>query len=337
MEETKRTRPVQSAGFPFQRIIVTGAAGFIGANFTSLMLSWHPDLHIAGFDSLTYAGSLENLDGCLKNSRFTFIKGDIREKEAVEEAFCREKPDAVVNFAAESHVDNSISNPSLFLETNVLGTGVLLDAAVRHGVRFHQVSTDEVYGDLLLECSERFTENSPLRPSSPYSASKAAADLLVLSYCRTYGIKATITRCTNNFGAYQHREKLIPKVIWNALHGLPIPVYGNGLNVREWISAEDHCRAVESVLAHGESGRIYNVGSGVEISNISLIKQLLSILGKDESLIEYVPDRPGHDLRYALDSSRIREELGFSVPEDSFHRRLEETAAFYRRAFSHPS
>ena len=337
MEETKRTRPVQSAGFPFQRIIVTGAAGFIGANFTSLMLSWHPDLHIAGFDSLTYAGSLENLDGCLKNSRFTFIKGDIREKEAVEETFCREKPDAVVNFAAESHVDNSISNPSLFLETNVLGTGVLLDAAVRHGVRFHQVSTDEVYGDLLLECSERFTENSPLRPSSPYSASKAAADLLVLSYCRTYGIKATITRCTNNFGAYQHREKLIPKVIWNALHGLPIPVYGNGLNVREWISAEDHCRAVESVLAHGESGRIYNVGSGVEISNISLIKQLLSILGKDESLIEYVPDRPGHDLRYALDSSRIREELGFSVPEDSFHRRLEETAAFYRRAFSHPS
>ncbi len=337
MEETKRTRPVQSAGFPFQRIIVTGAAGFIGANFTSLMLSWHPDLHIAGFDSLTYAGSLENLDGCLKNSRFTFIKGDIREKEAVEETFCREKPDAVVNFAAESHVDNSISNPSLFLETNVLGTGVLLDAAVRHGVRFHQVSTDEVYGDLLLECSERFTENSPLRPSSPYSASKAAADLLVLSYCRTYGIKATITRCTNNFGAYQHREKLIPKVIWNALHGLPIPVYGNGLNVREWISAEDHCRAVESVLAHGESGRIYNVGSGVEISNISLIKQLLSILGKDESLIEYVPDRPGHDLRYALDSSRIREELGFSVPEDSFHRRLEEAAAFYRRAFSHPS
>lgn len=337
MEETKRTRPVQSAGFPFQRIIVTGAAGFIGANFTSLMLSWHPDLHIAGFDSLTYAGSLENLDGCLKSSRFTFIKGDIREKEAVEEAFCREKPDAVVNFAAESHVDNSISNPSLFLETNVLGTGILLDAAVRHGVRFHQVSTDEVYGDLPLECSERFTESSPLRPSSPYSASKAAADLLVLSYCRTYGIKATITRCTNNFGAYQHREKLIPKVIWNALHGLPVPVYGSGLNVREWISAEDHCRAVESVLAHGKSGRIYNVGSGVEISNISLIKQLLSILGKDESLIEYVPDRPGHDLRYALDSSRIRDELGFSVPEDSFHRHLEETVAFYRRAFSHPS
>ena len=338
MEETKRTRPVQSAGFPFQRIIVTGAAGFIGANFTSLMLSWHPDLHIAGFDSLTYAGSLENLDGCLKNSRFTFIKGDIREKEAVEETFCREKPDAVVNFAAESHVDNSISNPSLFLETNVLGTGVLLDAAVRHGVRFHQVSTDEVYGSL--GETGYFYEDTPYAPHSPYSASKASSDMLVKSYMDTYGFPANITNCSNNYGPYQFPEKLIPLMIHNALEGKKLPVYGDGLNIRDWLYVEDHVKGIDMVQEKGRLFETYNIGGHNEKTNIEIVHIILDTLleylpEEDErrkhiskDLITFVEDRKGHDKRYAIAPDKIREELGW-YPETDFDQGIRKTIKWY--------
>ena len=312
-------------------IVITGAAGFIGINFVYYMLSKHPEDNIIGYDALTYAANPEALKGTEKNPRFTFIKGDIRDREAVNDLFTTYSPDILINFAAESHVDRSIDNPSLFLETNVLGTGVLLDAARKYGLkRFHQVSTDEVYGDLPLDRPDlKFTESSPLRPSSPYSASKASADLLVLSYHRTYGLDVTISRCSNNFGPFQHEEKLIPKTILNALSDKPITVYGSGENIRDWIYVEDHCMAIDEIIHRGKNGEIYNIGADNEIKNITLIKKILSKLGKPESLIAYVNDRKGHDLRYALDASKLQKELG-PLPFSPFEKRFGETIEWYK-------
>ena len=277
------------------------------------------------FDAMTYAADMARLESVVDDKRFSFFKGDIRSRKDVDEAISSFHPDTIVNFAAESHVDRSIDSPSIFLETNVLGTGVLMDATLEAGVRrFHQVSTDEVYGDLPIDSDERFNEGSPLRPSSPYSASKAAADLLVLSYVRTYGLEATISRCTNNYGPWQHEEKLIPMTVSKALKGESIPVYGDGSNVREWIHADDHSTAIEAVIRKGRKGEIYNIGSGIEISNIALIRMILSVLGKDDSLIRFVPDRPGHDRRYALDAGKLRRELGVSFPTGDFQKRLQE-------------
>lgn len=277
------------------------------------------------FDAMTYAADMARLESVVDDKRFSFFKGDIRSRKDVDEAISSFHPDTIVNFAAESHVDRSIDSPSIFLETNVLGTGVLMDATLEAGVRrFHQVSTDEVYGDLPIDSDERFSEGSPLRPSSPYSASKAAADLLVLSYVRTYGLDATISRCTNNYGPWQHEEKLIPMTVSKALKGESIPVYGDGSNVREWIHADDHSTAIEAVIRKGRKGEIYNIGSGIEISNIALIRMILSMLGKDDSLIRFVPDRPGHDRRYALDAGKLRRELGVSFPTGDFQKRLQE-------------
>ena len=314
------------------RILVTGAAGFIGTNFVYYMLSKHPDYEITGLDSLTYAGNIGNLEKALKSPSFTFVKGDIRCRSDVASVFDKYSPDIVLNFAAESHVDRSIDSPAIFLDTNVLGTEVLLEEALKHDVkRFHQISTDEVYGDLPLEKKNlRFTEQSILRPSSPYSASKASADLIVLAYHRTYGLNVTISRCSNNFGPYQHEEKLIPKTIKNALSDNVIPVYGTGENIRDWIYVKDHCKAVDTIIHKGKDGEIYNIGADNEISNISLIKMILKALNKPESLITYTADRKGHDLRYAIDSSKLQKELGFSEYSE-FNNKLAETIMWYKQ------
>lgn len=307
------------------RLIVTGGAGFIGSAFVRHMMRRDDTEALMVFDAMTYAADMARLESVVDDKRFSFFKGDIRSRKDVDEAISSFHPDTIVNFAAESHVDRSIDSPSIFLETNVLGTGVLMDATLEAGVRrFHQVSTDEVYGDLPIDSDERFSEGSPLRPSSPYSASKAAADLLVLSYVRTYGLDATISRCTNNYGPWQHEEKLIPMTVSKALKGESIPVYGDGSNVREWIHADDHSTAIEAVIRKGRKGEIYNIGSGIEISNIALIRMILSMLGKDDSLIRFVPDRPGHDRRYALDAGKLRRELGVSFPTGDFQKRLQE-------------
>ena len=307
------------------RLIVTGGAGFIGSAFVRHMMRRDDTEALMVFDAMTYAADMARLESVVDDKRFSFFKGDIRSRKDVDEAISSFHPDTIVNFAAESHVDRSIDSPSIFLETNVLGTGVLMDATLEAGVRrFHQVSTDEVYGDLPIDSDERFSEGSPLRPSSPYSASKAAADLLVLSYVRTYGLDATISRCTNNYGPWQHEEKLIPMTVSKALKGESIPVYGDGSNVREWIHADDHSTAIEAVIRKGRKGEIYNIGSGIEISNIALIRMILSMLGKDGSLIRFVPDRPGHDRRYALDAGKLRRELGVSFPTGDFQKRLQE-------------
>ena len=307
------------------RLIVTGGAGFIGSAFVRHMMRRDDTEALMVFDAMTYAADMARLESVVDDKRFSFFKGDIRSRKDVDEAISSFHPDTIVNFAAESHVDRSIDSPSIFLETNVLGTGVLMDATLEAGVRrFHQVSTDEVYGDLPIDSDERFSESSPLRPSSPYSASKAAADLLVLSYVRTYGLDATISRCTNNYGPWQHEEKLIPMTVSKALKGESIPVYGDGSNVREWIHADDHSTAIEAVIRKGRKGEIYNIGSGIEISNIALIRMILSVLGKDDSLIRFVPDRPGHDRRYALDAGKLRRELGVSFPTGDFQKRLQE-------------
>lgn len=313
------------------RILVTGAAGFIGTNFVYYMLDAHPDYRIIAHDALTYAGKIENLQQAMASRNFSFIKGDIRDRETVAKTFAENKPDMVVNFAAESHVDRSIDNPSIFLETNVMGTEVLLEAAAMHGVqRFHQISTDEVYGDLPLARPDlKFTETSPLRPSSPYSASKAAADLLALAYHRTYGLDVTISRCSNNYGPFQHEEKLIPKTIGNALSGKTIPVYGTGENVRDWIYVKDHCRAIDAIIHRGRSGEIYNIGGNFEISNIKLIKMILSFLNEPEDLIEFTADRKGHDLRYAIDDTKLQNELG-PIAISPFAEKLKETIEWYR-------
>ena len=307
------------------RLIVTGGAGFIGSAFVRHMMRRDDTEALMVFDAMTYAADMARLESVVDDKRFSFFKGDIRSRKDVDEAISSFHPDTIVNFAAESHVDRSIASPSIFLETNVLGTGVLMDATLEAGVRrFHQVSTDEVYGDLPIDSDERFSEGSPVRPSSPYSASKAAADLLVLSYVRTYGLDATISRCTNNYGPWQHEEKLIPMTVSKALKGESIPVYGDGSNVREWIHADDHSTAIEAVIRKGRKGEIYNIGSGIEISNIALIRMILSVLGKDDSLIRFVPDRPGHDRRYALDAGKLRRELGVSFPTGDFQKRLQE-------------
>lgn len=312
-------------------IAVSGGAGFVGSAFIRYISRTHPEDRIICFDALTYAADLHNLDEVSGNSGFAFIEGDITKKDDVEKLFSFH-PDILVNFAAESHVDRSIEDPGLFIRTNVYGTGVLLDACIEHGIgRFHQISTDEVYGDLPLDRNdEAFTESSPLKPSSPYSASKAGADLLVLSYIRTYGMNATISRSSNNYGPGQNREKLIPKTVWNALHGIKIPVYGDGLNVRDWIHTDDHARAVDLIIRDGKSGEIYNIGAENEIRNIDLIRKILSILGRPEDLISFVPDRKGHDRRYAINPEKIRKELGFRAEQ----RDMEETILGYASVFS---
>ena len=301
----------------------------MGSAFIIYMLDKHPGISIACLDSLTYAGNLANLSSLKDDPRFSFYLCDITDRDGVSEVFSEARPDAVVNFAAESHVDRSIEDPGLFVRTNVLGTEVLLDASLKAGVgRFHQISTDEVYGDLPLERPDlSFSEDSPLRPSSPYSASKAAADLIALSYYRTYSLPVTISRSSNNYGPRQFPEKLIPKMLANALQGLPLPVYGDGLNVRDWMHVDDHARAVDLILREGKPGEVYNVGARNEISNIDITKRLLSLLAKSEELITYVEDRKGHDRRYAINPGKL-EALGWKS-EVSFQAGLESTVSWY--------
>ena len=299
--------------------LITGGAGFIGSNFIFHMLEAHPEDRIVCVDKLTYAGNLATLEPVLDNPRFRFVRMDICDREAVMALFREEKPEVVVNFAAESHVDRSIENPGVFLETNILGTGVLMDASRAAGVaRYHQVSTDEVYGDLPLDRPDLiFTEETPLHTSSPYSSSKAAADLLALSYHRTFGLPVTISRCSNNYGPYQFPEKLIPLMISNCLHDRPLPVYGEGLNVRDWLYVEDHCIAIDRILQDGRVGQVYNVGGHNEMRNIDIVRLICRELGKPVSLITYVTDRKGHDMRYAIDPAKIHAELGW-LPQTRF-------------------
>ncbi|MBQ9478367.1 MAG: dTDP-glucose 4,6-dehydratase [Selenomonadaceae bacterium] len=311
-------------------IVVTGGAGFIGANFVYFLLMNRPSDKVICFDALTYAGNLETLATAQFMPNFKFIRGDISDRAAVDELFTTMKPDIVVNFAAESHVDRSIDDPELFLRTNIIGTSVLLDACKKYGIkRFHQVSTDEVYGDLPLDKPELFfTETTNLHTSSPYSASKASADLLVQAYGRTYGIPATISRCSNNYGPYHFPEKLIPLMIINALNDKKLPVYGEGKNVRDWLYVEDHCRAIDMIIRHGRDGEVYNVGGHNERANIDVVEMILHILGKPESLIEFVTDRKGHDLRYAIDPSKIERELGWK-PKVKFEDGIKKTIDWY--------
>lgn len=311
-------------------LIVTGGAGFIGSNFIFYMLEHHPGDRVVCLDKLTYAGNLDTLAPVMGLPNFRFVQADICDRLAVGKLFEEERPGAVVNFAAESHVDRSIDSPEVFLQTNVLGAAVLMDACRAHGpVRFHQVSTDEVYGDLPLDRPDLlFTEETPLRASSPYSASKASADLLALAYHRTYGLPVTISRCSNNYGPYQFLEKLIPLMISNALSDKPLPVYGQGLNVRDWLYVEDHCRAIDLILRRGRLGEVYNVGGRNELRNIDIVKLICRELGKPESLISYVEDRKGHDLRYAIDPSKLRRELGWE-PETKFEDGIQKTIHWY--------
>ncbi|MBE6908325.1 MAG: dTDP-glucose 4,6-dehydratase [Ruminococcaceae bacterium] len=312
------------------KIIVTGGAGFIGANYIFYHLSEHPEDVVICLDKLTYAGNLHTLAPVMERDNFRFVKADICDREAVTGLFEAERPDIVLNFAAESHVDRSIDDPSVFLQTNIIGTAVLMDACRRFGnVRFHQVSTDEVYGDLPLDKPEMmFTEHSPIHCSSPYSSSKASADLLVQAYHRTYGLPVTISRCSNNYGPYQFPEKLIPLMIANALNDKPLPVYGAGLNVRDWLYVEDHCRAIDLIARQGRIGEIYNIGGHNEMRNIDIVKQIVSELGKSEELITFVTDRKGHDLRYAIDPTKISQELGW-LPKTMFKDGIQKTIRWY--------
>ena len=312
------------------KILITGGAGFIGSNFIFYMRETHPDYELVCLDKLTYAGNLETLAAVMDKPKFTFIRADIAGRDAIYGIFETEKPDVVVNFAAESHVDRSIENPSIFLQTNVLGTQVLLDACRRYGVRrYHQVSTDEVYGDLPLDRPDLFfTEQTPLHTSSPYSASKASADLLCNAYQRTYGVPITISRCSNNYGPYQFPEKLIPLMIANALADKPLPVYGEGLNVRDWLYVEDHCAAIDLILEKGKAGQVYNIGGRNEMKNIDIVKLICKALDKPESLIIYVTDRKGHDMRYAIDPAFIHRELGW-LPETKFAEGIQKTIRWY--------
>ena len=311
-------------------IIVTGGAGFIGSNFVFHMLHAHPDYRIVCLDKLTYAGNLSTLEPVLKQDNFRFVKADICDRQAVDKLFQEEKPDIVVNFAAESHVDRSIENPGIFLETNIMGTAVLMDACRKYGIqRYHQVSTDEVYGDLPLDRPDLFfTEETPLHTSSPYSSSKASADLLVMAYYRTYGLPVTISRCSNNYGPYHFPEKLIPLMIANALADKPLPVYGNGENVRDWLYVEDHCRAIDLIIHAGKVGEVYNVGGHNEKRNIDIVRIICQELGKPESLIVHVEDRKGHDRRYAIDPAKTHRELGW-LPETKFEDGIKKTIKWY--------
>lgn len=312
------------------KMLITGGAGFIGSNFIFYMRKAHPDYNLVCIDKLTYAGNLETLAPVMNDPKFHFIRADIADRNEIYGIFETEKPDVVVNFAAESHVDRSIENPAVFLETNVMGTQVLLDASRKYGVqRYHQVSTDEVYGDLPLDRPDLFfTEKTPLHTSSPYSASKASADLLCNAYQRTYGMPITISRCSNNYGPYQFPEKLIPLMIANALADKPLPVYGAGLNVRDWLYVEDHCRAIDLILEKGMVGNVYNIGGHNEMRNIDIVKIILKALDKPESLITYVTDRKGHDMRYAIDPSFIHKELGW-LPETKFSDGIQKTIQWY--------
>ena len=311
-------------------IIVTGGAGFIGSNFVYLQLKEHPEDRIICLDKLTYAGNLSTLQEAMEHPNFRFVKADIADRAAVEQLFEQEHPDIVVNFAAESHVDRSIENPGIFLQTNIMGTQVLMDACRKYGIqRYHQVSTDEVYGDLPLDRPDLFfTEDTPIHTSSPYSSSKAGADLLVLAYYRTFGLPVSITRCSNNYGPYQFPEKLIPLMISRALADEALPVYGKGENVRDWLYVEDHCKAIDLVMRKGRAGEVYNVGGHNERTNLEVVKTILKELGKPESLITFVTDRPGHDMRYAIDPTKIHSELGW-LPETKFEDGIRQTIQWY--------
>ena len=309
------------------KLLVAGGAGFIGSNFIRYIIGAHADWKAVNVDKLTYAGNLANLKDLEGDARYGFVRADICDAPRIGEIVAAEKPDAIVNFAAETHVDRSINDPSLFLRTNVLGTQVLLETARRHGIaRYVQISTDEVYGSLGPE--GKFSEGSPLRPNSPYAASKTAGDLLVRAWFKTYGVPAIVTRCSNNYGPYQFPEKLIPFCITLLRENKPVPVYGDGMNVRDWIHVDDHSRAIEAVLLRGRPGEIYNIGGGNERTNIEITKLLFSFMGKPESLMKFVPDRPGHDRRYAIDDTKIRRELGVA-PEVPFEEGLRETVRWY--------
>ena len=312
------------------KIIVTGGAGFIGSNFVYHMLNKYPDYRIICVDCLTYAGNLSTLEEALKNPNFRFCKINICDRDAIFQLFEEEHPDVVVNFAAESHVDRSIENPEVFLDTNIKGTAVLMDACRKYGIqRYHQVSTDEVYGDLPLDRPDLFfTEETPLHTSSPYSSSKAAADLLVQAYNRTYGLPITISRCSNNYGPYHFPEKLIPLIISRALADEELPVYGTGENVRDWLHVADHCQAIDLVIHKGREGEVYNIGGHNERTNLEVVKTILKALDKPESLIKFVTDRPGHDMRYAIDPTKIETELGWK-PTYNFDTGIEQTIRWY--------
>ncbi len=322
-------------------ILVTGGAGFIGSNFVKLMLEKHPEYKIINIDALTYAGNLENLKGIDNNPNYEFIKVDIRDREKIEEIFKKNNIASVVNFAAESHVDRSIEEPEVFLTTNIIGTQVLLDLAKKYwkvnpndkyskeykpGVKFLQVSTDEVYGALGL--TGMFVETMPLMPNSPYSASKASADMIVRAYNETFGMPVNITRCSNNYGPYQFPEKLIPLMINNCLNEKDLPVYGDGMQVRDWLHVSDHCSAIDAVLHKGKDGEVYNIGGNNEKANIEIVKLIIGTLGKSEGLIKYVKDRPGHDRRYAIDNTKITTELGWE-PTYTFEQGMKETIQWY--------
>lgn len=311
-------------------ILVTGGAGFIGSNFVFHMLETYPDYRIVCLDALTYAGNSATLKDVMSNENFRFVKGDITDKNFVNKLFAEEKFDIVVNFAAESHVDRSIENPDVFLKTNILGTQILMDASRKYDVkRFHQVSTDEVYGDLPLDRTDLFfTEETPIHTSSPYSASKAGADLLVLAYHRTFKLPVTISRCSNNYGPYHFPEKLIPLMIAKALNDENLPVYGNGENVRDWLYVLDHCRAIDRIIHDGRVGEVYNVGGHNERTNLEVVKTILKELDKPESLISYVTDRAGHDMRYAIDPTKIKNELGWE-PTTTFDDGIKLTIQWY--------
>jgi dTDP-glucose 4,6-dehydratase len=310
------------------KLLITGGAGFIGSNFIRHLLNENPDWYIVNLDKLTYAGNLDNLKDLEDNSRYRFVRGDIGDRELVNRLFQEEKIDLVANLAAESHVDRSILDPAPFIETNIKGTQVLLEAARQHGIeKFLQVSTDEVYGSLGPD-DPPFTEESPLKPNSPYSASKTAADLMCRAYFVTFGVPVVITRCSNNYGPYQHPEKFIPTIILNALEDEPIPVYGDGLNVRDWIHVEDHCRALNLALKNGEPGKIYNIGADNEHNNLDIVKTILRIMDKPEALITFVQDRPGHDWRYAINPDYTKASLGWR-PLADFTTGLKDLIAWY--------
>lgn len=308
------------------KLLVTGGAGFIGSNFVLYMLKQHPDYQIVNVDALTYAGNLENLQSIEHHPNHTFVKADITDAKAMDELISQ-GIDVVVNFAAESHVDRSILEPDVFVKANVLGTQVLLDAARKHGItKFVQVSTDEVYGTL--GETGLFTEETPLAPNSPYSASKAGGDLMVRAYHETFGLPVNITRCSNNYGPYQFPEKLIPLMISKALAEQPLPIYGDGLNIRDWLYVEDHCSAIDLVIHQGRNGEVYNIGGNNERTNIHIVKTILEQLGKPESLMTYVQDRPGHDRRYGIDPTKTMTELGWK-PKHSFETGIKETIKWY--------
>ncbi|EFG50219.1 dTDP-glucose 4,6-dehydratase [Aerococcus viridans ATCC 11563 = CCUG 4311] len=311
-------------------VLVTGGAGFIGSNFVFHMLKEHPTYRIICLDALTYAGNLSTLEPVMENPNFRFVKGDITDRDLIDKLFEEEKFDFIVNFAAESHVDRSIEDPGIFLKTNILGTQVLMDASRKYGVkRFHQVSTDEVYGDLPLDRPDLFfTEETPIHTSSPYSASKASADLLVQAYHRTFKLPITISRCSNNYGPYHFPEKLIPLIIARALNDDSLPVYGRGENVRDWLYVEDHCIAIDLILHKGKDGEVYNIGGHNEKTNLDVVKTILKELGKPESLITFVKDRAGHDMRYAIDPSKTRRELGWE-PTTLFDEGIKMTIKWY--------